>query len=297
MSNDTEQLKKRIIELEDELKQKNAELLRYRQEIGKVNKSLEGLMASMSHDLQLAQQLQRYLTPTEIPNISGFEWSTKFNPGSKFGGDYFDIFEHEDKFKFGILMASSSGYAMSSLLLSVFIKMSSQIEARKGLPPEKVIQSIVSEVSPQMSDKDSAHLFYAVIDRRTFEMEYSLLGKISGLIQKFGKDAMSEVVGISEPFTKGFKREVESKNVSLQPKDRILLVTPGIINAENKNSEVFGFNKLIETVKRAPKSGVHELRNEILYANEQFTGEKNPKRDQTVIVFEVKEMVLKLAKK
>ncbi|HEY8271717.1 MAG TPA: sigmaB regulation protein RsbU, partial [Pseudobdellovibrionaceae bacterium] len=135
MAKEIDSLKERIQELELELVGKDKELLKYRQELGKVNVSLEHLIAQISEEIRMAGLIQRMLSPTQLPNISGFECSTKYLPGERFGGDYFDIFEHEDKLKFGIVVASSSGYTMSALFLSVLIKISSQIEARRGLEP------------------------------------------------------------------------------------------------------------------------------------------------------------------
>lgn len=296
MSDENEQLKKKILALEDELKIKNAELLRYRTEIVKINQTLEKVMADMSQELHMAQTLQKYLTPTELPNISGLDWSTKFNPGTQFGGDYFDIFEHEDKFKFGILLSSASGYSMSSLLLGVFIKMSSQIEARKGLAPHVVVQKIISEVAPQMTQKDSASLFYGVIDRRTFDFEYCSVGENIGIIQRAGKDALAEIKAQSKIIKKDFNEVLASEMISLNSNDRIAIASTGLVNATNRAGEPFGKERFSGAIRKAPRQGVHELRNEILYQSEQFTGLKNPNKDQTVIVFEVKEKVLKLAK-
>ncbi len=57
----------------------------------------------------------------------------------------------------------------------------------------------------------------------------------------------------------------------------------------------WGGHRLSEAIARAPKQGVHELRNEILFANEKYTGKPDPVRDQTLIITEVKDKVIKLA--
>jgi sigma-B regulation protein RsbU (phosphoserine phosphatase) len=45
-----------------------------------------------------------------------------------------------------------------------------------------------------------------------------------------------------------------------------------------------------------PKRGVHELRNHMLYEVQKFSGKPDPIRDQTLVVFEVKDKVIKLAR-
>ncbi|HWU42214.1 MAG TPA: hypothetical protein VN132_02210, partial [Bdellovibrio sp.] len=178
MAKDQDVFKERISELEHELAVKEAELHRYRLELSKANAVLEKMIAQINQELKMAQALQKFLSPTELPNIQGFEFSTKFLAGSRSGGDYFDIFEHEDKLKFGILISSATGYTLSSLLLSVIIKISSQIEARRGLEAHKVVALLAKEVVPHIQNQDRASLFYGVVDRRTYELQYCSVGDI-----------------------------------------------------------------------------------------------------------------------
>ncbi len=127
-----DKLRARIAELESELKERQADLKRFRDELSKANVRLEALIRQLDGELKMAHIIQKILVPTEFPHINGFEFSTKFVPSSKTGGDYFDIFEHEDRFRFGVILSSSTGHTMSALLLSVLLRMTGQLEARKG---------------------------------------------------------------------------------------------------------------------------------------------------------------------
>lgn len=292
-----EDLKKRVQELERELAEKNAELARYRQEVSKTNTQLEKLIGELSQELKLAGMIQKILSPTEIPNIPGIEFSTKFNPGMKSGGDYFDIFEHDDRLKFGIIVSSCSGYAMSALFLSVLMKLSAQIEARKGLDPDKVISLMIAEIVPNIQKNDTASLFYGVVDRRNYEFKYASVGSIAGMLQVSGQDTVSWL----EPSTGYLKKEFDEKplthSIHLGPRDRLILCTEGVWNSRSSDGESFGKEKLLKSLTRAPKSTVHDVRNEILFQVEKFTGSREAQRDQTVLVTEVKDRVIKLAKK
>jgi Serine phosphatase RsbU, regulator of sigma subunit len=296
MAKEIEDLKERISDLEHELAVKEAELARYRLELGKANTTMEKLIAQVSQELKLAQSLQKLLSPTQLPNIQGCEFSTKFIAGSRFGGDYFDIFEHEDKLKFGILISSASGYSLSSVLLSVIIKMSSQIEARRGLDPAKVISLLAKEVVPNIQNQDHASLFYGVVDRRTFEFQYCSVGAVDGFLQVYGQDTLVELLPTGPGLSREFNTEPQSRNVQLNPRDRLILATEGIKNTVNSLGVNWGGHGLSQAISRAPKQGVHELRNEILFSNEQYSGKQDPLRDQTLIIAEVKDRVIKLAK-
>lgn len=294
----TEQmLREKIEELQHELAHKELEAKRYRLELQKANSTLEKLIADLGQELKLASLIQKLLSPTEIPNIPGIEFSTKFLPGVKSGGDYFDIFEHDDRLKFGIILASSSGYTMSALFLSVLMKLSAQIEARKGMEPDKVVALMAQEIVPNIQKQDTASLFYGIVDRRNYDLKYCCIGNIAGLLCVQGKDQPSWLEPSAGPLRKDFDEKPLTHTIPLGSRDRLILCTEGVWGAQSADGESFGRDRLLKTVVRAPRSGVHEIRNEILYQVEQFTHLSEPTRDQTVLVTEVKDRVIKLAKK
>jgi len=296
MSNDQDSLKERISDLEHELAVKEAEVHRYRLELGKANAALEKMITQISQELKMAQTLQKFLSPTELPNVQGFEFSTKFLPGTRSGGDYFDIFEHEDKLKFGILVSSATGYSLSSLLLSVIIKISSQMEARRGLEAHKVVATLAKEVVPHIQNEDRANIFYGVVDRRSYELQYCSVGDIDCFHQIYGTEGLSELMPTGPSLGKDFNTEPQSRTVQLNPRDRLIIATEGLKISQNSLGVAWGGHNLMEAISKAPRQGVHELRNEILYANQKYTGKEDPVRDQTLIVTEVKDRVIKLAK-
>ncbi len=296
MADKISQLEERIKELEAELADRDRDLTTFRTELTKANLQLEKFIRQVAQELKIAGLIQKALVPTEFPNIPGFEFSTKFIPSPVSGGDYFDIFEHEDKFRFGIVVANSSGYSMSALFLSVLLKMTGQLEARKGTPPNQILGLMAKELVPNIQNNDRANVFYAVIDRRGFELSYSGAGQVIALLYSYADNKLRRLDGVTAPFGKDFAGEFAVQTISLNPRDRVILCTEGVIKALNEKGEAFGEERLYRSVLSAPRLGVHELRNEILFQVEKFTGDKELPQDLTVVVTEVKDRVIKLAK-
>lgn len=291
------QLQKKIQELEELLKQKDFEIGRYRAELSKANHVLEAMIADISQDLKIATAIQKILSPTELPNINGVEMSTKFIAGSGSGGDYFDIFEHEDRLKFGVVLASSSGYAISALFLSILIQMSSKIEARKGLSPELVLLEMAKEMIPQIHEKDQAHIFYGVLDRRNFELTFSSCGPIAAYHEQHETGTWARLEPTAPALTKTFTQSPLKHSLVMGPKDRLVLCTQGILQSKNLQGQEFGHENLLATLQKLSDVTVHDVRNEVLFQVQKFSGQTEPFRDQTVLVMEVKDRVIKLAKK
>lgn len=281
-------LKSRITLLENELAAKNAEVATYRQEMLKFSQKLDVLMSQIAQDMKILSEVQKTLVPTEIPNIPGFEISRKFVFGSKVGGDYFDIFEHEDKFKFGILVASSSGYAMSALFLSLIIKVSHVLEAKKGNSPEKILQQLAEEIKKLAGPADQTSGFYAVIDRRSFQLQFCSAGQVDGYYWAPQK-ALQVLKSSHGAFSQQFADKLTLASLDLEPKSRLCVVTPGL-------SEVLGADRIAKIINDNSKNGVHDLRNELLFQAQRVAQKEEPIRDQTVVVIEVKDRVIKLAK-
>lgn len=290
-------LQERIEELQQEVAEREKDVQSFRDELKVANKKLEYLIGELNKDLRIMHGLQRVLLPTEIPNIPGFEFSTKFVPSLIVGGDYFDIFEHEDKSRFGLIVASSSGPMMSALLLSVLLRLSGQMEARRGSDPQTVVKKVVTELVPQMDEGSSADLLYGMFDRRNFEFFYTRLGDVVALRYDYASSELKNLTRQKGPVAPGYEMDFKSESVQLNPRDKLIFCTKGLAEVKNLEGEAYGQDRLFKSIFEASGKSVHELRNHIIYQAQKFLSGQEAPRDMTVVVLEVKDRVIKLAKK
>ncbi len=281
-------LKATIFQLQADLKAKNEEVMIYRNELIKFSKQLDSLMSGIAVDMKFLNEMQKVLAPTNFPNIPGFEISRKFVYGSKSGGDYFDFFEFDDKFRFGVLVSSSSGYAMSALFLSFILKFTHALQAKKGMPPEEILQHVGAEIKTSAQANDLTHAFYMVVDRRNYSLRFCAVGKILGFYIPAGKPVQVLKSTVS-PFGQQFSDTLTAAELELEPNSKLCIVTDGL-------SDVLGSEKIVKILTENSKSSVHELRNELLFQAQKISGLAEPVRDQTVVVINVSGQVIKLAK-
>lgn len=303
------------------------ELQRYKTEVHFLNQKLEKILVDLNQEFLLATKIQRKLTPTEYPKLTGLEFSTKFIPGMQNGGDYFDIFELEDKWRFGVVIASCTGYALSALMLSVLIRLASEIEAKRGMEPFLVIDKIAKEVAGQIRPQDRGSLFYGILDRRNFEFTYASAGSILALWQTKNFDNKPSRAVVSESKDSGRIITLESgcqnlseiKNgdiaslqskITLSSQDRLVFLTEGwalgaqqvagsldLMDSKSMTENLYNESKklAIQTLQSAAKQDVHGVRQELLIKARSTSDESSVSRDQTILVMEVKERVIKLA--
>lgn len=295
MSKENELLKK-IAELEAEVSQKDQDLKIYQKELSSANRELERLIVQVNDQLRQSYKIQKFLVPTEFPNIPGFEFSTKFSSSSVSGGDYFDIFEHQDKMRFGLFLSSASGYGMSALFLSVLMKMAYEIEDTKSKNPGLVLQDIFDEMVEQTQDNDQSSIFYGVFDRRKFQMTYCNVGQPLAIHFRSDNGKIELLGGGQKPFQRTQTvddYDLGNRVVDLNPKDKLIFCSSGFLALKDQGGRPWGFDEILSIIKQNVNKDVHQLRNEIFYQASRFSQEQ-PK-DLTVIVAEVKERIMKLA--
>lgn len=287
-SDDVLQLKKKIADLESLLVKKDSEIISYRQQLIAISQKIDSLMAQGADDVKLLTQVQKVLTPTEIPKIPGFAISRKFLYGSKTGGDYFDIFEHNDKLKFGILVASSSSYAMSALFLSLILSSSHAAQMKKATLPDLVLQQIADEINKLASPIETTSVFYGIIDRRDFTLQFCSAGRMDAYYLSSDKP-IQILKSTNSALSKQFSEQLSSSSIELESKSRVCIISEGL-------SDILSAGLIIKIMSENAKNGVHDLRNELLFQAQIKSNLEEPLRDQTVLVIDVKDRVIKLAK-
>ena len=285
---DTAQLILRIAELEEMLREKQDEVFLYQKELIKFSQNLDLILSTARKDAEALKQLQRSLVPTEYPQFPGFEISRKFVYGSKFGGDYFDIFTQKDKMHFGVLLSSSSSYTMSANFLSVVLSQHRLLEGGGEFSVSDTLSLLSDELKKIANEKDESQVFYAQIDRRLMTMTFACVGTIYGFIQ-VKEDPLKVISSDSTGIKRGSKLDINQIELSLDAGTRVCLCSQGL-------TEILDVHDIAAVLERTKNNDVHELRNQLFIEAQLKSGLETPQRDQTVIVIDVKDNVFKLSR-
>lgn len=291
-----EELTQKIKELEADMARKDQDLKIYRRELAAANQELEKLIVKVNDQLRQSHRIQKFLVPTEFPNIPGFEFSTKFSSSAVSGGDYFDIFEHFDKMRFGMFLSSASGYGMSALFLSVLMKMTYDIEDSKSKDPARVLSEIFDDMKKECRPQDESALFYGVFDRRKFQLIFCNVGQPLAVHWIAAQNRIELLQGEAKPFSPQYDEsayQLKNQVVDLNPGDKLILCSSGFLSLKNDKDHLWGLDEILSLIKQNVKKEVHELRNEIFFQASKMS--KEQPRDLTVIVTEVKERIMRLA--
>ena len=267
----------------------------YRTRLRLANREIKTLIDQVSKELTQSLQIQKYLVPTEFPNIKGFQFSTKFQSSSLSGGDYFDIFEHKDKMRFGLFMSSSSGYGMSSLFLSVLMKRTSEIEEERNRNPSSIMKEILGELKENIGPKDQTSIFYGAFDRRKFQLSYCNVGQPLIFHYNSSKSTTKTLPLHAPPLSsQSLLKEIplRQKLLDLNPKDKLIFCSSGFLSLKKSDKTPIKQEDILFLVEKNIQKDVHSLRNEVFY--QVLKNNPSPPKDLTLIVAQVKSRIIKL---
>lgn len=279
--------------LEKDLKEKDKLIEKYRQALLSSNERIQKMTNNLEEGLSLLKGIHRNLIPVDLPDIPYFEFSWKFIPTSVgISGDFFDVVKIKDSLNFAIIISNCNSYAISSLFLSSFLKSSQAMQEPTN--SKDFICHIVKQLPDSFLKSKEINVFYAIVDRKKFTLNYCMVGDIFGAIQRRDGE-----LSVFKPCAKSLPsntKNLDYEEISLNPKDTLLFCSPGIKNAQNKKGEIFGEDNILKAFKESQAEGALGIRQNILFQCEKFDQSIESQNDKTILVTGVKEKVLKLQK-
>jgi len=244
-------------------------------------------MQEFEEELQTAHDMQMGLMPTESPRLQGFDIAGRCIPANHVGGDFYQYFSQ--KGKLSVSLADVTGHAMEA---AVPVMMFSGI-----LKSQMEIGGSVEEIFGRLNRS-----LHGTLDKRTFvcftmgelDTEKRTFHLANGgcpypyHIQASTGD-ISELQLDAYPLAIRPDSEYQTMDVQLEQGDRIVFCSDGIIEAENGEGEIFGFERTAETIRQACAEGLsaEALIDHLIGAVKDFTGDEPQGDDMTVVVLKV----------
>jgi serine phosphatase RsbU (regulator of sigma subunit)/CHASE2 domain-containing sensor protein len=239
----------------------------------------------MEEDLTSAHDLQMSMLPASCPEVEGYQIAASSTPAREVGGDFFDFFKiGEDKV--GLIIGDVTGKSVTGALVmaasrSVF-RMLSEEELGVGETMIRANRRIKKDIKSGMF----VALLYAVHDIKDGGVGLCSAGQTQPLLlsAKTGEPTLVETVGDTFPLGILDEADYEETQLQMEPGDKVVYYTDGIVEAMNKNEDMYGFERLHEVVKSSPAENAEALMNDIISDVSDFTGAATQHDDLTIIV-------------
>ena len=134
-------------------------------------------------------------------------------------------------------------------------------------------------------------LLYVVLNAQDKSLSLCSAGQTQPiyLSGKTGDALLVETEGDTFPLGILDEADYQETRLQLETGDRVVLYTDGIVEAMNEKEEMFGFERLLETVKDSQTMTAETLLNEVKIKVNEFSGNAPQHDDITIIVIQVTE--------
>lgn len=235
-------------------------------------------------ELLIAKNIQLSLLPTIMPELPGFETAGICIPAKQVGGDYYDLFMRRDK-HFDTVIADVSGHNIGAALIMAETRTLIQAGKENRQTPAELLSELNTFFYDDLTRTELfISMFYLSIDCETSVISYANAGHNHPLVWRHADQKCEELD--AEGMILGVKKNLvfEQKSTRLDSGDILLLYTDGITEAERRDGEFFGVDRLKSLLGNCAELAPDAAIDKILDQGRLFTGVQNFNDDISLVM-------------
>jgi len=239
----------------------------------------------LEKDIAMAREVQLRLLPTAPPKHTNVDMAVRFLPARTIGGDLYDFLEYGPN-ESAIVLGDVSGKAAPAALFAALVSGIMRSAAIQRLPPAQMLGQLNDSLQERKLDSQYVTMLYAVWNDEQRVLQVSNSGAVQPIICRDGKSWVVKAEG----FPLGMFPDVayDEHRVEAQPGDAVILVSDGILDAENEKDEMYGDERLANMLCGHRELSAGEIAEAILADVSRFQDGHDRFDDETIIVLKVR---------
>ena len=203
-------------------------------------------MEAVESDLRIASRIQSDALPDiapEFPQHPNVNLRARMNTAREVGGDFYDYFPLDDH-RICFLIADVSGKGTPAALFMMTAKTMIRDDASTQASTSKIFNA----VNVRLCENNKAGMFatswIGILDTRTMTLQYTNAGHNYPVLLRAGQpcEIIKTVHGL---FLAGMDlTRYRQAEIQLEPGDRLLLYTDGVVEAHDQNNKLYGEDRL-----------------------------------------------------
>ena len=247
-------------------------------------------------ELEIARRMQLSLLPELPPVMPDLDIAALVLPASEIGGDFVGYFprgadpEVSVQRQLGVAVGDISGKGLGAALLLSGTVVALNTVAAGGATPTRVADALHTAMLPYTSRSRMTIAFcYTLLTQQEngWWLRSTGAGAIPPLLRRAdGEIVWLETIGFPLGAFEGARyNEIETV---LAPGDMLLMLSDGIVEAMNNQREMFGFERLAQTLGDiGPEADAHRVLMAVVEAVRRHCGAVEPQDDITLVVVRV----------
>jgi serine phosphatase RsbU (regulator of sigma subunit)/anti-sigma regulatory factor (Ser/Thr protein kinase) len=233
----------------------------------------------LEQELRVASLIQQTLLPQDVPDLPGYEISAYYQPAREVGGDFYDFLYFDDG-QVGVIVGDVTDKGVPAALVMATTRTLLRAAAERLSSPGKVLERVNTLLHPDIPARMFVTCLYALLDPASGRLLYANAGH--DLPYRRREDEVDELRATGMPLGLMPDMNYEERQVTLAPGETVLFHSDGLVEAHNKNRELFGFPRLQQRMADHP--GGSALIGYLLDELAAFTGDDWEQEDDVTLV-------------
>jgi sigma-B regulation protein RsbU (phosphoserine phosphatase) len=208
---------------------------------------LAAQLQALNTELEMARQIQLSILPHSIPKLTGLDIAAHYLPMTSVAGDFYDFIQIDDQ-HIGILIADVSGHGLPSALIASMLQVALTGQAGHATEPAKVLLGLNRALCGKFT-QNFVTAAYVYVDLDNNLMRYAGAGHPPMLQWRNSTGKTSQILENGLFLGMFGEASYEALEFPLEPGDRYVLYTDGILEAANSAQEQFGADRLMSFIK------------------------------------------------
>lgn len=238
----------------------------------------------MEDELETARLLQRRLLPAGELKIPGCRFGATYIPMDKVGGDFYDHSSSGGKIR--LFIADVSGHGLPGAFLATVTKVAlDKVSDRDSAG--NVLMQLNESIFRATVNNNFVTAFFCTIDLEKRTMRYCSAGHLPQFLFRKSSGTCVELKTTGMPMGWFANLMLEEDECSLEPGDRLVLYTDGIVECANGSREFYGEERLLSFIGTHHDDTPREFLNRLIDDLREFSGDEKFQDDITCVVLDL----------
>lgn len=252
--------------------------------LGRVSSDLQD-RERMLDELTIASQLQRDILPVTCPSAIGMQIVAKNKPATELGGDSFGMITVKNRTY--IYIGDVTGHGVAAGIIMTMVNSLINVFSNIYDSPYDILVNVNKYVKKHV--KKAMFMTMALLswDYKTNRLDYVGAGHEHILVYRMDSGECESLMtgGVAIGMTPDNSKLIKEHNLKLNDGDFVILYTDGITEARNAEEELYGLERLIQSVKEyCPQYGAEGVNYHIAKDVSDFQKGHIQDDDMTLIV-------------
>jgi len=235
-------------------------------------------LSKIQKELEVAKQIQLSILPAAFPNSANFRVAARYVPMTSVAGDFYDFIVADDT-QAGLLIADVSGHGVPAALIASMVKVAATAQRTNAADPARLLAGMNAVLCGNTQDQ-FVTAAYVYLDSQSRELRYSAAGHPPMLLLRRGRvlEIIENGLILAAFDFATFANAVHP----LEPGDRFLLYTDGLVEAANAKGDFFGQDALSAVLRQTAELAPSAASDRIIAAVQQWSASQDD--DLTVLI-------------